>query len=97
MQAEPISISFQSKSIYKLHKINLVVKSDQPVTSVMLGNNYPIVHQDSDLAKIYLGTENIVEAWASKGEGSSVRVNTLTNVSRRNLSDSYNVVKIVSD
>ena len=68
-QPEPISISFQSKSIYKLHKINLVVKSDQPITSAMLGNNYPIVHQDSDLAKIYLGTENIVEAWALKGEG----------------------------
>ena len=84
-QPEPISISFQSKSIYKLHKINLVVKSDQPITSAMLGNNYPIVHQDSDLAKIYLGTENIVEAWALKGEGSSVRVNTLTNVSRRKL------------
>ena len=71
---EHISISFQSRTKYNLHKVNLIVKGNMPVSNWMLNNDFPIIHQESELAPVYLGNDSIVDAWAKLGSGSNFRL-----------------------
>ena len=55
-------------------KVNLIVKGNIPVSNSMLNNDYPIIHQESELAPVYLGNDSIVDAWAKLGSGSNFRL-----------------------